>query len=84
MYLLVGLGNPGSDYAGNRHNIGFMAVDDIHRHYSFAPYRTTAKASSTIGRHGPATRISSVWLTMRRASASPPGATTSARRATSP
>ena len=40
MYLLVGLGNPGSDYAGNRHNIGFMAVDDIHRHYSFQPFRT--------------------------------------------
>ena len=40
MYLLVGLGNPGSNYAGNRHNIGFMAVDDIHRHYSFKPFRT--------------------------------------------
>jgi len=40
MYLLVGLGNPGSDYANNRHNIGFMAVDDIHRHYSFAPFHT--------------------------------------------
>jgi len=40
MYLLVGLGNPGSDYAGNRHNIGFMAVDGIHRHYSFQPFRT--------------------------------------------
>ena len=39
MYLLVGLGNPGSNYAGNRHNIGFMAVDDIHRQYSFQPYR---------------------------------------------
>lgn len=40
MYLLVGLGNPGSDYAGNRHNIGFMAVDDIHRHYSFQAFRS--------------------------------------------
>jgi PTH1 family peptidyl-tRNA hydrolase len=39
MYLLVGLGNPGSNYAGNRHNIGFMAVDDIHRQYSFPPFR---------------------------------------------
>ena len=40
MILLVGLGNPGSDYAGNRHNIGFMAVDDVHRHYSFQPFRS--------------------------------------------
>ena len=40
MYLLVGLGNPGSKYANNRHNIGFMAVDNIHRKYLFQPFKS--------------------------------------------
>jgi PTH1 family peptidyl-tRNA hydrolase len=39
MRLLVGLGNPGARYAGNRHNIGFMAVDAIARHHGFPPWR---------------------------------------------
>lgn len=39
MRLLVGLGNPGSDYVKNRHNIGFMAVDEIVRRHSFVPFR---------------------------------------------
>jgi len=39
MYLLVGLGNPGSKYAGNRHNIGFMAVDEIVRRHGFSAWR---------------------------------------------
>jgi len=39
MLCLVGLGNPGAKYAGNRHNIGFMAIDEIAREYGFGPAR---------------------------------------------
>lgn len=35
MYLLVGLGNPGAEYVRNRHNIGFMCVDEIKESYGF-------------------------------------------------
>ena len=34
-FLIVGLGNPGRDYAGHRHNIGFMAVEAIASRYNF-------------------------------------------------
>ena len=39
MFLLVGLGNPGSKYSGNRHNIGFMAMDALHRRLNAGPWR---------------------------------------------
>jgi PTH1 family peptidyl-tRNA hydrolase len=39
MHLLVGLGNPGTKHSHNRHNIGFMAVDEIVRRHSFGPWR---------------------------------------------
>jgi PTH1 family peptidyl-tRNA hydrolase len=39
MLLFVGLGNPGSQYVRNRHNIGFMAVDAIRHRHGFSPWK---------------------------------------------
>ena len=39
MLLFVGLGNPGERHAGNRHNIGFMAVEAIAKHHGLRPWR---------------------------------------------
>jgi len=49
MLLLVGLGNPGSRYAGNRHNIGFMAVDAIAKRRGIGPWRRRFQGVSAEG-----------------------------------
>ncbi len=52
MKLFVGLGNPGAKYAGNRHNIGFMAVDRIAADHGFGPWRSKFQGVMSEGRLG--------------------------------
>lgn len=52
MQIVVGLGNPGSDYARQRHNIGFMAVEAIAGAHGFGPWRSKFQAEISEGRLG--------------------------------
>ena len=49
MLLLVGLGNPGSRHANNRHNIGFMAVEAIAQRHGFSPWRRRFQGQTAEG-----------------------------------
>lgn len=52
MHLWVGLGNPGSKYAMNRHNIGWMALDRIAEEHGFGPWRSKFQGSLSEGNLG--------------------------------
>jgi PTH1 family peptidyl-tRNA hydrolase len=52
MLLFVGLGNPGSRYVGNRHNIGFVVVEEIAKRHGFAPWRRRFQGVATEGTLG--------------------------------
>jgi PTH1 family peptidyl-tRNA hydrolase len=49
MQLFVGLGNPGSSYVWNRHNIGFMVVDAIAKRHGIVPWRRRFQGVSADG-----------------------------------
>jgi len=52
MKLFVGLGNPGAQYALNRHNVGFMAVDVMAAAHGFSPWRKRFQGLTCEGRLG--------------------------------
>ncbi len=47
--LMIGLGNPGPQYCGHRHNVGFMAVEAIARRHHFASFRSRFQAAVSEG-----------------------------------
>jgi PTH1 family peptidyl-tRNA hydrolase len=49
MLLFVGLGNPGRQYAKNRHNAGFMAIEAIARRHGFASARARFQGLASEG-----------------------------------
>jgi len=52
MLLFAGLGNPGAQYANNRHNVGFMAAEAIARRHGFSPWSKKFQGQVAEGRIG--------------------------------
>ncbi len=52
MLVIAGLGNPGAEYRHHRHNVGFMAADEIARRHAFSPWTRKFQALIAEGRLG--------------------------------
>ena len=50
MWILVGLGNPGKEYEGNRHNVGFMVIDEIASVFGLPSFKSKFDGEMTEGR----------------------------------
>ncbi len=50
MLLVVGLGNPGTQYDGTRHNVGFEALDLVASRFGFPPFKQWKKSEISRGR----------------------------------
>ena len=50
--LIAGLGNPGAEYARNRHTIGFVVLDELHSRYRFGPWRVKVQGYVCEGKIG--------------------------------
>lgn len=50
MWILVGLGNPGKEYQDNRHNVGFMVIDEIAREFALPAFSKKFEGEISEGR----------------------------------
>ncbi|MDQ3077757.1 MAG: aminoacyl-tRNA hydrolase [Pseudomonadota bacterium] len=53
MQIWAGLGNPGTQYAMHRHNVGYMVVDAIAEIHRFGPWQKKFRSLASEGRIGP-------------------------------
>jgi PTH1 family peptidyl-tRNA hydrolase len=53
MKVILGLGNPGQEYAGTRHNVGWWAVDHLADAWHLDPWRKDGEAMTASGSIGP-------------------------------